>query len=68
MSEVLFFYLLKKENIYFAGRLAEYKYYDMDDGNLNLRSCEGPGPTDTWLTYCGTAGKPGGKRRKQTST
>jgi len=26
------------------------------------------GPTDTWLKYCGTAGKPGGKRRKQTST
>jgi len=22
---------LKKENIYFLGRLAEYKYYDMDD-------------------------------------
>jgi len=21
----------KKENIYFVGRLAEYKYYDMDD-------------------------------------
>jgi UDP-galactopyranose mutase len=22
---------LKKEDIYFLGRLAEYKYYDMDD-------------------------------------
>jgi len=22
---------LKKENMYFVGRLAEYKYYDMDD-------------------------------------
>jgi hypothetical protein len=26
------------------------------------------GPTDTWLKYCGTAGKPGGQQRKQTST
>jgi hypothetical protein len=32
------------------------------------RLYEGPGPTDKWLKYCGTAGKPGGKRRKQTST
>ena len=30
--------------------------------------CEGPGPTGVWLKYRGTAGKPGGKRRKQTST
>jgi hypothetical protein len=29
---------------------------------------EGPGPTDVWLKYCGTAGKPGGKLRKQNST
>jgi len=28
---------------------------------------EGPGPKDTWLKYCGTAVKQGGKRRKQTS-
>jgi len=28
---------------------------------------EEPGPTGVWLKYCGTAGKPGGKRRKQTS-
>jgi len=26
---------LKKENIYFVGRLAEYKYYDMDDAITN---------------------------------
>lgn len=26
---------LKKENIYFIGRLAEYKYYDMDDAIAN---------------------------------
>ena len=39
-----------------------------DAGNLQVRFCGGPGPTDTWLKYCGTAGKPGGKRRKQTST
>jgi len=26
---------LKKENIYFVGRLAEYKYYDMDDAIIN---------------------------------
>ena len=39
-----------------------------DAGNPQVRFCEGPGPTDTWLKYCGTAGKPGGKRRKQTST
>jgi UDP-galactopyranose mutase len=26
---------LKRENIYFVGRLAEYKYYDMDDSILN---------------------------------
>jgi hypothetical protein len=36
--------------------------------NPQVRFCEGPGPTETWLKYCGTAGKPGGKRRKQTST
>jgi len=39
-----------------------------DAGNLQVRFCEGPGPTDTWLKYCGTAGKPGGKQRKQMST
>jgi UDP-galactopyranose mutase len=27
---------LKNENIYFVGRLAEYKYYDMDDAIANL--------------------------------
>ena len=30
---------------------------------MNYQFCEGPGPTDTWLKYCGTAGKPSGKRR-----
>jgi len=35
---------------------------------LDVLFREGPGPKDTWLKYCGTAGKPGGKRRKQTST
>jgi len=34
----------------------------------HVRFCEGPGPTGVWLKYRGTAGKPGGKRRKQTST
>jgi len=33
-----------------------------------VRFCEGLEPTDAWLKYCGTAGKPGRKRRKQTST
>jgi hypothetical protein len=28
---------------------------------------EKPGPKDIWLKYFGTAGKPGGKQRKQTS-
>jgi len=26
---------LKKKNIYFVGRLAEYKYYDIDDAVKN---------------------------------
>jgi len=39
-----------------------------DAENPQVRFCEGPGPTDDWLKYCGTAGKPGGKQRKQTST
>jgi hypothetical protein len=30
--------------------------------------CEGALSTDTSFRYCGTDGKPGGKRRKQTST
>jgi hypothetical protein len=30
--------------------------------------CEGLWPTGVWLKCCVTAGKPGGKRRKQTST
>jgi UDP-galactopyranose mutase len=29
---------LKKQNIYFVGRLAEYKYYDMDDAVKNVLS------------------------------
>jgi len=29
---------LKKKNIYFTGRLAEYKYYDMDDAVKNALS------------------------------
>jgi len=37
-------------------------------GNPQVLFREGPGPTDTWLQYCVTAGKPGDKRRKQTST
>jgi len=37
-------------------------------GKPHVRFCEGPGPTGVWLKYRGTAGKPGGKRRKQTST
>ena len=37
-------------------------------GKPHVRFCEGPGPTDVWLKYGGTAGKPGGKQRKQTST
>jgi hypothetical protein len=31
-------------------------------------SVSGRGPTDAWLKYCGTVGKPGGKRRIQIST
>ena len=42
-------------------------------GDLTLcfrryRLVEKPGPTDTELKYCRTAGKPGGNQRKQTST
>jgi hypothetical protein len=39
-----------------------------DARNPHVRFCEGLGPTDVWLKWCGTAGKPGGKRRKKTST
>ena len=39
-----------------------------DAGNLQVRFCEGPEPTDIGLKSCGTVGKPGGKQRKQTST
>ena len=31
-------------------------------------TCGGPGQTEVWLKYGGTAGKPGGKCRKQIST
>jgi len=41
---------------------------ELDAGNPHVRFYEGLGTTDTWLKSCGTAGKPGGKRRKQTST
>ena len=41
---------------------------ELDAGNLHVQFCEGPGPTDIGLRSCGTAGKPGGKQRKQTST
>jgi hypothetical protein len=34
-----------------------------EEGTLFLRI-----NTDTWLKYCGIAGKPGSKRRKQTAT
>jgi len=43
-------------------------FEEPDAGKPHVRFCEGPGPTDVWLKYGGTAGKPGGKRRKQTST
>jgi len=49
-------------------RQAVNLFEEPDAGNPQVRFCEGPGPTDTWLRYCGTAGKPSGKRRKQTST
>jgi hypothetical protein len=39
-----------------------------DAGKPQVRFCEGPRPTGVWLKYCGTAGKPGGKLRRQTST
>ena len=32
---------------------------------MDALSCEGQEPMDTWLKYYGTAGKPGGKQRKQ---
>ena len=35
---------------------------------VHARFCEGQGPTGAWTRYCGTAGKPGGKQRTQTST
>jgi len=43
-------------------------FEEPDAGKPHVRFCEGPGPTGVWLKYRGTAGKPGGKRRKQTST
>ena len=39
-----------------------------DVGKPQVRFCEGSTTTDVWLRWCGTAGKPGGKRRTQTST
>ena len=39
-----------------------------DAGKLHVQFCDGLGPTDVWLKYGATAGKPGGKPRKQTST
>jgi hypothetical protein len=37
-------------------------------GNPLVRFCAGAGEQlKVWLRYCGTAGKPGGKQRKQTS-
>jgi hypothetical protein len=41
---------------------------ELDAGNLHVQFCEGPGPTDIGLRSSGTAGKPGGQQRKQTST
>jgi len=50
-------------------RLSDVSLFEEPDaGKLHVRFCKGPGPTDVWLKYGGTAGKPGGKRRKQTST
>jgi len=42
--------------------------YFLDNYDTNSLFCEGLGPTDTWLKYCRTAGKPSGKRIKQAST
>jgi len=42
--------------------------WEPDGVTHHVRFCEGPGTTVVWLKYGGTAGKPGGKRRKQTST
>jgi hypothetical protein len=56
------------------GQMLDLLCYDVslfeepDAGKPHVRFCEGPGPTDIWLKYGGTAGKPGGKLRKQTST
>jgi hypothetical protein len=41
------------------------KSCDMDDRKVVCWICEGLGPMDIWLKYCGTAGKPSSKRRKQ---
>jgi len=38
-------------------------------GNPLVRFCRGAREQPkVWLRWCGTAGKPGGKQRKQTST
>jgi len=42
--------------------------WEPDGGTHPVRSSEGPGTTGVRLRSCGTAGKPGGKQRKQTST
>jgi len=34
-------------------------FEEPDAGKPHVRFGEGPGPTDAWLKYGGTAGKPG---------
>jgi hypothetical protein len=36
--------------------------WEPDGVTHHVRFCEGPGVTDGWLRWCGTAGKPGGNR------
>ena len=40
----------------------------LDEYDMDKLLCEGHGANRYMLEKCGTVGKPGGKRRKQTST
>jgi hypothetical protein len=52
----------------FRGRKAGTGDREPDAGEPHVRIDERGTGNEAWSRYCGTAGKPGGKRRKQTST
>ena len=47
-----------------AGRESVINYVILKNYDMIKPSLKGLGPTDTWLKYCGTAGKPGGQKEK----